>query len=356
MDGYNWYWRGFKLTLAIVYCSLQSAQFVNAETISQKLEALRIAQPIPEPSSILWLCSQGSIESYIDNLKVADQVAFNRLIRCGNLAIPQLLRGLQINDETLQISILGIFGEMGGQAIAVIPAIEGLVKQANRDLGLVAVDTLEKMGQPGVKGLVLALQNKHWEVRYAAADALNNLGSMASDATPALIAALHDGDIYVRSEAGDALGRMGKQAVPWLIEALKDQNWYVRYRSADALRIIGRDAQPAMLSLWIAESDQNPHVRETAKNARMAIIQGVSGNFQRQYRDVRYFAIANRLENTSTNISGSIGNVSGVHNRNQNQHQNSGVRRLQFVSERLTHKPAICNIPSLSRIFPWKCR
>ena len=74
----------------------------------------------------------------------------------------------------------------------------------------------------------------------AVAEALEEIGSDARTAVPALIAALKDEDEEMRRAAAESLGEIGDQAaVPALIEALKDNNKQVRLAATRALGKIG---------------------------------------------------------------------------------------------------------------------
>ena len=96
------------------------------------------------------------------------------------------------------------------------------------------------------------------------------LGVEATDAVPALIAALSDPEEYVRWEAAAALGIIGpgaKDAVPELTKALADKNFSVRRNAAEALGNIGPAARSAFAALQKATNDSDATVQDAAAEA-----------------------------------------------------------------------------------------
>jgi HEAT repeat protein len=86
------------------------------------------------------------------------------------------------------------------------------------------------------------LQDTDWQVRTAAAMALEEIGPKAIAAVPALIHTLEqDKREDVRRAAAEALGSIGPRAIEAasaLSRALEDQSAYVRWAAAKALRAV----------------------------------------------------------------------------------------------------------------------
>ncbi|MGL4463749.1 MAG: HEAT repeat domain-containing protein [Planctomycetia bacterium] len=107
--------------------------------------------------------------------------------------------------------------------------------------------------------------------RADAAMGLGKLGREAALATPALAAALKDGDRQVRQLAADALGRIGAPeaaaAVPALTDALGDEDAAVRRMAAVSLGKLGPAAESAAPALKKAVKDKAPIVQAAAEAA-----------------------------------------------------------------------------------------
>lgn len=87
-----------------------------------------------------------------------------------------------------------------------------------------------------------ALKDNDWQVRTAAAMALEEIGPKAAEAVPILIQTLKkDKREDVRRAAAEALGSIKPtaiEAITVLTQALEDQSAYVRWAAAKALSAI----------------------------------------------------------------------------------------------------------------------
>ena len=87
-----------------------------------------------------------------------------------------------------------------------------------------------------IEALIKALGHRDWSVRYAAAEALGEVGD--PQAVGPLISCLedHGEDIALRERASLALGMIGDpRAIETLVSTLKDDDWGVRRAAAEAL-------------------------------------------------------------------------------------------------------------------------
>jgi HEAT repeat protein len=97
-----------------------------------------------------------------------------------------------------------------------------------------SVIALEQLGKPAVDYLVHALKDEDKWVRYAAADALGNIGDQHIVDT--LIGLLRDQDQDVRFVTADALGRLGDpKATGALHDACIHDNGFVKIAALEAL-------------------------------------------------------------------------------------------------------------------------
>ncbi len=97
-----------------------------------------------------------------------------------------------------------------------------------------SVIALEHLGKPAVDYLVYALKDEDKWVRYAAADALGNIGDQCT--VDPLIDLLTDKDQDVRFVAADALGRLGNpKAAGALYQTNVRDNNFVKIAAAEAM-------------------------------------------------------------------------------------------------------------------------
>jgi HEAT repeat protein len=173
------------------------------------------------------------------------------------------------------------------------PAVETKAFAALKEGGKTAVPVLTEL---------LVAKGADAKVRWKAADLLGQVGADASEAIPALLAALKDSDPHVRAvvakslggvvpkescgEAVEALAAMlkdgsepaaaraisrfganGAAALPALLEAMKDPDSTVRWEAGRAVGKIGAAAKSAVPALVEQMKDEVSLVREHAAEA-----------------------------------------------------------------------------------------
>ncbi|MFZ8842411.1 HEAT repeat domain-containing protein, partial [Thermoflexus sp.] len=166
------------------------------------------------------------------------RAAARALGQIGPPAVPALIQALRDEDRDVRWMAAWALGEIGDPQAT--PALTEALKDKESLVCWMAAWALGKIGVPALPALLEALQDKdeEWEVRYAAALALGQIGD--PQATPALIQALRDENLVVRWAAAEALRKIGDpQALPALLEALKDEDEGVRRAAAEALGQIG---------------------------------------------------------------------------------------------------------------------
>jgi HEAT repeat protein len=179
--------------------------------------------------------------------------------------IPPLIEALEEDDDSVSKGAALCLSRFGPRAKAAIPAlvkrlanpevsqalvrigpdsipelIKALKDRARRGPAIGALFELGKEKE-AVRALIEDLEDKTYNVRRIAAQALSRFGTNANGAIPALIAILNDRKQtpYLRVRCVDVLGRMGpkaKAAVPALVGALNDPK--VKYVVPGALKQI----------------------------------------------------------------------------------------------------------------------
>lgn len=124
----------------------------------------------------------------------------------------------------------------------------------------------ERRDRAAVPALFATLGDAREAVRWAAAQALDRVGSTPED-VPRLEAALHSDDAYVRSFAAFTLGRLGAAAapaIPALIEAYRREEKEGRGAAVGALGALGPLAEAAVPALVDGLANPVSHRRWTA--------------------------------------------------------------------------------------------
>jgi HEAT repeat protein len=177
-----------------------------------------------------------------------------------------------VTDESVRVgeAAAGALAELGPQAVDAVPALLQALMNEEEDSGRrqAASDALAAIGSEAVPALVQAMTEGDERVRNAAARALKDIGPQAVDAIPALIQALGDQDDDVGLAAASALGDVGPEAIPMLIEALGDRNAQARRGAILALGWIGPEAKEAApLIVQALEEESEWLVRSSAAYA-----------------------------------------------------------------------------------------
>ena len=154
--------------------------------------------------------------------------------------------------------------ELGPKAAEAVPALVGLLDQADEYVRLRTAMALGKIGKASVPALTKALKSDKDDVRFYAVWSLALAGSNAQSASKDVIRAMADKSDEVRRKAAYALARINpetKAAVGALLKALEDKDSDVRSAASAALPSFGEDAVPGLLE--VVKSD-NANVRNTA--------------------------------------------------------------------------------------------
>ena len=173
------------------------------------------------------------------------------LIRMGEPAVKPLVQALEDKDsDRMRVAIA--LDELGWK-----PRDD--TEKASYLIAKKEWDELAKLREPAVGLLIEALKDKDEDVRKHAATALGEIGD--ERALQQLIQALNN-EWGVQSEVAKALGKIGEPAVEPLIQALEDRDENLRSGAAMALGNIG-DAR-ASAPLIEALKDENRDVRREA--------------------------------------------------------------------------------------------
>jgi len=223
----------------------------------------------------------------------------------GALAAPLLAKNLESPDSGLAERSARSLGEAGPAARDAVPALARAAFSGQKDLKLIASDSLVKIGAPAGAWLAAALRAREPKIRFGAARVLSGMNPPSPEAAEQLAAALEDSDPGVRAAAAEALAsypretqehfsgniisglsraaqtadeaarswasialvKSGSNAADWLVKALKDPAPAAR---AGAALVVSRMLPPpagAADAVLAALKDPEPAVRMAAANA-----------------------------------------------------------------------------------------
>lgn len=230
-----------------------------------------------------------SIRTALVRLEAEAVPALVRTLRESSVAAPSLredpsvARAIRENLSAVRVDAASTLGQMGGAAVAAVPALIESLKSGDWELVKASAHAIERISPDSdlafnavIGAYVTALNNPDTRQRWEAVAALARLGARAKPALPHLIRLLED----PTSGAAWALGCMGAAAAPAtpnLTQALRRPDADVRRQAADALGRIGPAASEAVPALVSAMADRDPEVRWRAAAAIGRIGAGASG-------------------------------------------------------------------------------
>ena len=210
-----------------------------------------------------------AIPELLATLRLQDEEISNEaIIALGNIGdatvAPQLVDTMHRRWDRSRYLIADALEKMGS---AVVPILQNMLHEENKERKVWATQTLKGFGTAAVSSLIQALQDKERAVKIYAISALSDIGG--PDAVSSLIKMLtSDSEEWpIRSNAIEALGKIGDvSAVPSLILALSYNDDGVRRNAAKALRQIGSSAVPSLIEiLGTAEGDLRRRINTLLK-------------------------------------------------------------------------------------------
>ncbi|MGB3082944.1 MAG: HEAT repeat domain-containing protein, partial [Candidatus Omnitrophota bacterium] len=239
------------------------------EGAAEALELMGWKPANDEEKALYLLARLVMLDSLADEEKARCLLRLNELVRIGKPAVRVLIRELSIPCEDTPL------GSFCGRSPC--------SKCRNREL---AAKALGKIGAPAaVDALINALSDANSSVRYAADEALEQIGwspkntaekvrylfakrsweGLAQAGKPAvgtLVKALSHERTKIREKAAETLGKIKDPGtIPTLAKALSDEEWSVRIEAAKALGEV--QAQTAAAALAAALEDENWRVCRT---------------------------------------------------------------------------------------------
>ena len=150
-----------------------------------------------------------------------------------------------------------------------IAALVELATDKDAEVRHDAARVLGRIGPEVIPILTELLSSKDWKIRYAVAEAFQNLVPQENDSTavPVLLGLFKDENALVRCAAASALWKIrrgspeAKSAIPVLVELFSDKDAEVRQAAVLALGEIGSEAKQAVPAVTKLLKDKDQWVR-----------------------------------------------------------------------------------------------
>jgi HEAT repeat protein len=205
--------------------------------------------------------------------RLGDESASVRRAACAALgaigdvqAVPKLIERLEDGDENVRQAAcwaLGKIGKAGVWALSVLAQVgDKAAQEALQQMGQSMMSLEEAVGE--------LVRHDHWSVVIRALSdqrVWELVVGLGTQAVPALIAALGDGDVGIRRAAAKGLGKIwsGIEPVSQLIQKSGDQDGKVRWAAVEALgQLRAVEAVPALIKRL---KDEDEYVRQAAIEA-----------------------------------------------------------------------------------------
>ena len=195
------------------------------------------------------------------------------LAAIGAPAVPALIAALEDARENVRAAAVYALGEMGPRAASAVDALIQVLADDSEDVRRHATSALGMIKVPvskTVPALVRILEDpENTDLAFFAAQALTRIGPDATEAVPALQAALLSESAYVRGFASEALSRIGTpDALQALVPFLRTARWFTyERRNVPAFSIDLNGAMPSpsdadsvvkRIQAWAVQKDMPP--------------------------------------------------------------------------------------------------
>ena len=137
--------------------------------------------------------------------------------RCGDAALPYLLRIPLSTNYVLNHSLISALGALTQQIESAIPPLIRMTQHTNSGIRMVAVARLSKAGfrmDLVIPALIRALADTNLNVQRVATSSLGRMGERAKDAVPDLVLMMQDTNLTRVSWASNALFQIDPSALP----------------------------------------------------------------------------------------------------------------------------------------------
>jgi HEAT repeat protein len=179
-------------------------------------------------------------------------------------AVAEVIDALKDTDSTVRHEAVVALRSIPSNSDAILPALTRVFKEDKGQIRFTIVQMIPRFGPKGMPLLLEAIKDSDASIRQQAVWAMQSTGGDLSQYHEAILALVKDKDANVRSIVINILGRTGEKGVMQLGDMLKDPSEQVRWQAAQALQQLGKGAIKALPALAEALHDKNQNVRNHA--------------------------------------------------------------------------------------------
>jgi len=178
--------------------------------IDVRVTAIKALPAAERSGDELFRCLEPAFDDDAESVRLAAMKALQsrRLDETRDAFADVLLRGIHEGSASARLAVLGMLGRLGPLPDAAIPVLQDILENGGLNDRVYAVASLVNCGERGVPAFVHALEHGDAAVRASSCIALEQMGTNARDALPALEKAAEGADADVARHARRAIERI----------------------------------------------------------------------------------------------------------------------------------------------------
>jgi hypothetical protein len=239
-----------------------------------------VSEEVPQPPATI---NFGNKDDLIAGLKHKDgTVRYKALLELSKLSkidaaaakpLATLLQDTADHTAALEMRKLAArcLGKLGADAEPVLPQLIIALNDESKEVALLSLEAIGKVGKPGIPPLTDALRHKEPAVRAKAGMILGGYGADAAVAMPTLLQLLAEANNDDRAQLAVQIVRIDpaqKEVIKYLLASIIDGNDNNRLLAFQAFALMGPNAESVKIEVYDAfEKEANKQVKDAAEDA-----------------------------------------------------------------------------------------
>ena len=229
------------------------AKLLDDPTPRTRVRACMVLYTIGNASKVALPQLTDAVADPEEMVRVAALAALQQIGVDAAPSVDKVKVALKDKSPKVRAQAARALGAMGPKAASAVPAMTELLREPSSGVEIAAANGLGMLGAPA-KGAVPALSKllsdaSTDDVRFAAAQAMIDIGAAAASEVPHIVEALSKSSSYHLGEVIESMFKLGKSAAPQLGKLLDDKRDFVRRAAVVALGKLGKDASSEVLKI-----------------------------------------------------------------------------------------------------------